>query len=193
MLRHRPYSNVDEQTEISFRYREPSRSEKVKGINEYIKVNAIPKYHYYCMDMPDYDVDNIYQLYVNNIPIDTENETDNFYYGLYYFIRDDFPNLEKYLLKAIAKWNRNAMNLLAEYYKTNKQYDKMKYYYLLAVECGDTIAMYKLGMYYNELNEYELMKKYFDMALNTCHDPEHKKKLRKNILLEYMIYHIKNK
>lgn len=173
--------------------RELSRGEKVEAINKYINDNIYLEYsnytEYRIHERTVCNIDNLYSLYINNTPTstdDTNNKMDNFYYGLYYCIHDDYPNVKKYLLKAIAKWHIKSMMLLAHCCKVHKKYEEMKYYYLLAFEFGSVYSIYCLGRHYRKKYKFQLMSKYFNMALTDKYkdDPN-----LKNIWFEYGLYY----
>jgi TPR repeat protein len=118
----------------------------------------------------------IYNLFINNIVYESEDEPTNnggnYYLGVYYhFINVNYEFAKKHYLMAIEKGNTNAMINLGCYYDdVEKKYYLVKKYLLMAIDKGNIYAMFILGYYYENNGDmlgidYELMKKYYLMAI----------------------------
>lgn len=72
--------------------------------------------------IPEYDLEQIYNLYHNNISCDKLSPNTMNYYGIYYFINNDCDKMLKYYLMAIDKGNDAAMDNLGTDYFRNTDY-----------------------------------------------------------------------
>jgi hypothetical protein len=115
----------------------------------------------------------IYNLFVNDILFEPNDNIDDYLYYLgYYYSHTEinYALMKKYYLMAIDKGNSLAMHNLGYYYEIiEKNYDLMKKYYHMAIDKGReaSSAMYNLGYYYEQIEgNYELMKKYYLMAID---------------------------
>ncbi|AYV79247.1 MAG: hypothetical protein Faunusvirus6_25 [Faunusvirus sp.] len=88
-----------------------------------------------------------------------------YYVGIYYKLKNDFENMQKYLIKSSANKNGAAICTLMNYYCDKKQYDKMEKYYKMAIENGDKDAMNNLAVYYKQIDKKDEMMKYYMMAI----------------------------
>jgi hypothetical protein len=157
---------------------EPTNEEKIRKIN-----NFIVKYSSF--DVPsiphDYkgDINKLYLLFIKNIhkKVDPENDVECFYYGVYFNMIRNNPDLMKrtfdrhlmykYYLMAISKFNMDAIIALAINYSYYEDYDKAEYYYLLGIEIDSNSikCMNKLAVIYYKTKKYDLMEKYYLMAI----------------------------
>jgi len=138
-----------------------------KFIQNYLELN---KYNYIKIENHEI-INHIYNLYKYGIDerdtFKMEDSIIDLYYGVYYRIKKDYDQMNKYYLIAIEKNNAIAMNNLGFHYQiVEKDYEQMKKYYFMAIEKGNTKAMNNLGFYYGNIEkDYERMKKYYRMAI----------------------------
>jgi len=136
--------------------------EKIEYIKSYLK-----KYGYIYREIIDEkSVNEIYDLYSNNIEHDSSDGMVLTYYGLFYNSIKEYTTMVKYYLMAIDLNYDNAMNNLALYYERTQDYVSMMKYYLMAIDKGNSYAMYNLGYYYGNIKDYPNMKKYYLMAID---------------------------
>lgn len=135
--------------------------EKINSIT-----NVVKKYGYAHIPITeDINLNNIYELLVNNIIFEPNCNIEYLYVGFYYrIIIKDYKLMKKYYLKAIDDGCYMAMCSLAHYYNNKKKYDKMKKYYLMSIDKGANYAMSNLGLYYKEIDNHVEMLKYLTMA-----------------------------
>jgi hypothetical protein len=144
------------------------------------KINKIKqilsKYHVTNINIPNFLVDDIYNLIVNNIKCDVDslnNDIMYLYSGIYYtYIEQNNELVKKYYLKAIDCGNDSAMNNLAHYYYNcdvnnnfNVNNELAIKYYIMAINKGNTVALHNLGSQYVNIN-YEMIDKYYSL-INT--------------------------
>ena len=138
-------------------------SEKEKKIKLFLN-------NYNLIDIPlnESEIDQVYNLFFNNIIEKNISSNVAFYYGRYYEYcngKKNYDNMMKYYLISIERGNSYAMNSLAFYFKKQKKYYKMKKYYLMAIERDNSSAMKNLGFYYKQEKDYVNMMKYYLMAV----------------------------
>jgi tetratricopeptide (TPR) repeat protein len=126
---------------------------KLNKINDYINKN-----NFVILNIPNENINNIYDLYFNNNIREIDNDIECLYYGIYYKINKNYELMKKYYLMAIENnathSNSYAMNNLGSYYyDIEKDYDLMKKYYLMAIEKGNCNAMDNLGYYYENIEK----------------------------------------
>lgn len=78
---------------------------------------------------------------------------------------EQYEEMKKYFLEAIALGNSSAMNDLAFYYQY-KEIDpnKVIQYYKMAIESGNVNSCYNLGCFYHEQGDIENKVKYLTLA-----------------------------
>lgn len=119
----------------------------------------------------DGSIEKIYNLWINEIFVEPDNEIEYLYFGSYYVHKSpiiDHELVKKYYTRAIEEGNVPAIYDLGKYYGTiEKNNELMKKYLLLAIEKhGDTIAMNNLALYYKEVEQNVILsKKYYHMAI----------------------------
>jgi len=135
--------------------------EKIEYIKSYLK-----KHEYVYIEITDEkSVNEIYDLYANNVVRDSSDGMVLNYYGIFYKIIEDYLFMEKYYLMAIDKGNSAAMCNLGNYYKTIKDYPNMMKYYLMAIDKGNSAAINNLSLYYYDIKDYTSMEKYYLMSI----------------------------
>jgi TPR repeat protein len=85
-----------------------------------------------------------------------------------YYNEKKYTEYKKYIMMAIEKGNKIAMDHYGIYYHTvEKNYDEMKKYYSMAIERDHILSLVNLGWYYYDIEKnYDLMKKYYLIAIN---------------------------
>ena len=79
------------------------------------------------------DLQTVFNFYfVKNDFIDDVSAIVLLYYGMYYYIENDYTNMKTFYLKSIEKGNITAMNMLAEYYEKQGDMINAIKYYLMA-------------------------------------------------------------
>jgi hypothetical protein len=136
------------------------------------KINTIKsildKYSITNINIPDFLVENIYNLFVNNIKCDVDllnNDILYLYFGIYYrYIERNDELMKKYYLKAIEYGNDYAMNNLAHYYDRLDISDDLAIkYYIMAISKGNNVAMRNLESCYHDKIKYEIINKYYSL------------------------------
>jgi TPR repeat protein len=136
------------------------------------KIKAIFEKNSYVYNIIDEKIINVvYDLLINDIvPVPTDDTEVIINIGIYYEIKKDYDNMEKYYLMAIKQKHTTSMNNLGCYYQQKKDYENMMKYYLMAIEEKNKSAMYNLGFYYKKQKDYENMIKYYSMAIKNGHE-----------------------
>lgn len=119
------------------------------------------------ISIPDNCMENIYNLFINDIIFKPTQAIEYYYMGVYYHKKKQYALMKMYYLTAITLEDSYAMNNLGFYYRYEKvNYDKMKKYYLMAIERENDFAMNNLGHYYDRIEkDYEKAEKYYLMSI----------------------------
>lgn len=116
-------------------------------------------------------INNLYELFVNDINFTTTNTNECYFLGYYHKVKNNFELSTKNYKISVKGGCVDAMCGIAGLYNTMKKYDKVVKYYLMAIEHNSVYAMLHLGYYYRNTNDNDNTKKYFLMGVNNgCHD-----------------------
>ena len=146
-----------------------SMANKLDKINDII--NYLIKYDYSTtsiIEFNDSEIDILYNLYFNNI-VDIHQDISSMmmiYIAIYYDSINNYEQVKKYYMMAIANKNYYAMINLGLYFE-NIENDAVlaKKYYQMAVEQNNDYAMIILGNSYFKEGNYDMVKKYYQMAI----------------------------
>jgi len=102
------------------------------------------------------NIKKIYDLFINDMPIDTNEVNDDdelaFYSGYYHKINNNYKNATKFFEMEISKENSNSLYHLACIYQNNDNdncdYEKARKLYEMLIDKGNTNAMYGLARMY---------------------------------------------
>lgn len=111
-------------------------------------------------------INNVYELFVNNVIFEPTCDIEMYYLGHYYnLIKHDYEMCKKYYLMSVDNGNHNAMNNLGYYYHhIELNYDLAIKYYLMAINMNNYYSFNNLGELYETMKKYDLMEKYYLMA-----------------------------
>ena len=119
-----------------------------------------------------------YNLFINKIIYDVNDDCDLYNLAIYYFTIDFNKDIViKYCSRLIDKGNINAIIMLGffyrRYFETGDEnnteyvgYNLSTKYFLMAINKGSVDAMVMLGSYYRQDGNFPQMKKYYLMAIN---------------------------
>lgn len=119
------------------------------------------------------DLKIIYDLYCNSQVAQSTDLSSQVlcYYGVYYSIKKNIVEMEKYYMMAIENGDSTAMcNLGYFYHYREPNYEKMIKYYQMAIDLGDSHAMYILAKYYMDKNQFDYAEKYYKMSIEKGND-----------------------
>lgn len=136
--------------------------EKEKQLKSYF----LEQHSYIYLPLNEEEINQVYNLFFNNIEEEVISSNSTHYYGLHYHLKNNHEKTIKYYLKSIEKKNSHSMNNLAVFYKEQKDYESMEKYFLMAIENDNGASMTNLGIYYKELKDYDNMMKYYHMAID---------------------------
>ena len=148
-----------------------SNMDKLDKINAYLEIRGVEplnKNHYHLIDA-------IYDIYINNHVIETDNDMLLNIIGDYYHYDRIYDDMIKYYTLAIERGNSDAMCSMGRYYgEYHIQCDigMMMKYYMMAIDKDNSEAMYKLGRYYHLNHDNDKAIKYYTMAIERqykCH------------------------
>lgn len=136
---------------------------------ELIKNIIVNTYIIYMPIVNNDSINNIYELFVNDIIFEPKDDIEMNYLGNYYKIAKNYDKMVEYYLMAINRGNDYSMHSLGLYYRNQKNYDLMIKYFLMAIDRGNKYSMNNLGIYYFGNKNYDETKKYWSMAINIGH------------------------
>lgn len=147
-----------------FVYNMENLMDKINGIKDIL-------HKYQCIYVPIYNntsLNNIYELFANNIIFEPTHIVDHVYLGIYYdIIQKDETLMKKYYEYAFDNNDLYAIYYYCKYIQTTKDNEKMKTYLMLGLEKGITMLAGYVGIYYQYMNiDYDLAIKYYNMVID---------------------------
>lgn len=132
---------------------------------DYIK-KFIDEINFQYVDIPTESIDNIYELIINDKITIPNNNVEMFYYGIYYYEKEDYDSMIKYYLMAIENGGSIAANELGCHYYQKKDYENAVKYLTLGADRGCSQSANSLGYYYYKQKDYDNMIKNYLIAIN---------------------------
>jgi len=137
---------------------------KLAEIKEFISKNGYD-YEPINKDLEE-SINKIHNLLIKDIFEEATTGIEHLYFGIYYKIKQKYETMKEHLFIATYTGFVQAMYILGNHYREQKDYENMLKYYQMACDKGEhSRAAIFIGVHYHNKKDYDKAFEYYTLAL----------------------------